>query len=140
MIRRLGLILGFLILPFVIVRDVPADIGRSGGIVVLPCAIAVANCGMALRAQHSFPDGVDLVFGMPTNLGPSIVALVQVIGGEAIVCGRISGGMLIVRNSEIASLRAAGVRSFRMLLSDSQQRGVLLEFVMHDDGVGVNVW
>ncbi|MBI5852879.1 MAG: hypothetical protein HZB39_17850 [Planctomycetes bacterium] len=140
MLRRLSLLIVALLIPFLVVRDAPADIGRSGGIVILPCAISIANCGQQLRAQYEFPVGGDIVFALPSNLGPNVMTLIEVDGSTMPAVGRIENGMLILRGAELRSLRAIHIPSFRMTLVDAQQRALLIEFVLKLDVDSVRVW
>lgn len=138
--RRFGLLLSALLLPFLIVRDAPADIGRSGGIVILPCAIAIANCGQQLRTQYEFPVGTDVALGLPSNLGPNVLVAVEMDGCLGAFCGRLENGMLILRGTELRALRSAGVQSLRITLADGQQRGLLLRLSFKSDVEEIQVW
>lgn len=138
--RRLGLLLSALLIPFLIVRDAPADIGRSGGIVILPCAIAIASCGQQLRAQYEFPVGTDVALGLPGNLGPNVLVAMEMDGSVGAFCGRLENGMLILRGSELRALRVAGVQSLRITLADGQQRGLQLRLGFKSDVEQIEVW
>ncbi|MFO1055042.1 MAG: hypothetical protein U1F36_22725 [Planctomycetota bacterium] len=127
MFRRLGIPLA-LCCAVLLFRVASADVGRSGGIVILPNALPLIGVPHEIRAVYEFDWGVDLALQLPTNLGPQVLVVFGIENGTPISIGRIENGVLGIRAGELTNLRRAGVTSFEMLLIDSQQRCLYLDF------------
>lgn len=124
---RLGIPLTLLV-SLLVLGSVTADVGRSGGIVILPAARSLLAPPPEVRAMCRFDNGVDMTFQLPTNLGPQVVVVCGVDPGEAFAAGRIENGMLTIRDGEFGAMRRSGMVSFHMLLSDTDRMGLELEF------------
>lgn len=91
---------------------------RGGGIVILPCAIRLADCGKVLRERHQvIADGSPVLARLPQGLDNAIlVATVTSTKAPVAVSAAISGDLLALPHADLARLEAAGIREVRLLL------------------------
>ncbi|MBK8979268.1 MAG: hypothetical protein IPM29_25505 [Planctomycetes bacterium] len=86
----------------------PGDAGRSGGIVVLPCALPSAESGQTLRFAARYAFGAPVIAKLPPTLADGVVVIYRENGGD-VTTGRVSGDEFVVSAEELQELREAGV-------------------------------
>ncbi len=108
---------------FLGVSFVPSAVGddrvrRGGGIVILPCAIRLADCGKVLRERHNvIADGSPVLARLPEGLDNAIlVAAVASTKAPVSVSASISGDLLVLPYADLARLEAAGVAEVSILI------------------------
>lgn len=123
--RPASLLLVGLVMLFASLTPVHSDIGRGGGIVILPCAKPITEWGKYNQVIQVFPAGQDIVLQLAP--GVSNVTVVLDDGRGNVSTGSLAGAMFALRAAELARLASSGVTRFDVYLIDPNRYGYHLE-------------
>lgn len=112
---------------------VPGHGGASGGVVVLPHALAIADIDSSIRVETVIPSSVDAEFRLPSELTRAAVSA-RVNGRLTSSIGSVRDGVLVVSTTDLDLLRAAGVSSVRFEIVSADGLGLILDCDTKSDG------
>lgn len=131
--RPLGMVLLCVLAVLTVgVPPVKGDLGRNGGIVILPNATHHSEWGKVVRATCTFQANENVALQFTTGLGDVVVFADD--GDGAIPFGTVGGSVLTVRAADLEELRSAGVSEFVLRVVNEECLGYDLRFVLRPAG------
>lgn len=130
--RSLSSLLCVLALLLVAVPPVKGDVGRNGGIVILPCATHVSQWGKTIRETYTFQAGLNVCLRLASGLGE--VAVVADCGNGGMPFGSVANSILSVRSIDLTELGQSGVRQFHLRVLNADLLGYDLLFTLQSNG------